>query len=57
MGGTDVGGSRTDGIAVVSEERVGGTDMTGSYCGRNRCDWVERSGTAGTGVVAEGRSG
>ena len=36
-----VGGSGTAGIGVESEERVGGTDMTGSGWGRNRRDRQE----------------
>ena len=33
MGGTEVGGNRTDGTRVVSEENVGGTDMAESQTG------------------------
>ena len=52
MGWTEVGGSGTAGIRVVSEEQVGGTDMTevqiGVEIGGTE---VEGNGTAETGVV------
>ena len=36
--GTEVRGSQTAGIGIVSEERVGGSGRTGSDWGRNRWD-------------------